>query len=211
MAVSHPCLGSLPAPYSVDKPPERCLALSWNSTHPLGSRSRSSRIWGGSLRGLTFEDLSPQLKVSTDCHLQSGALPSLQTQLLRTSAGSSFDTRVTSTPHLISASYFPPQQSRTQSLPSPLSASPLSVGHKVPRFLPHSISGTRLLLSRQPIRSWLPGHGQKCHCYHIFSQTFSDSFLSYCCGTNSNPLIVTGQAPALMPAQLCQLMSVFDP
>lgn len=88
----RPRLGPLPAPYSVDEPQERCLASSWSSTRPVGGRSRSSRIWGGSLRGPTSGDLSPLLcalmrpqpRVPPDCHLQPGALPSLQTQLLGT-------------------------------------------------------------------------------------------------------------------------------
>ena len=96
VAAPYPCLGPLPTPYSVDKPKGRCLTLSWNSTHSVGSRSGSSRIWGGSFRGPTFEDLSPlchtlmrpQLQVPPNCHLQSGALPSLQTRLLGTSARS---------------------------------------------------------------------------------------------------------------------------
>lgn len=48
-----------------------------------------------------------------------------------------------------------------RSSPSPLSASPLPIDHNVPGFLPQPVSGTCLILSRQPARSWLPRHGSK--------------------------------------------------
>lgn len=224
-----PRLGPLPAPYSADEPQERCLASSCSSTRPVGGRSGSSRIWGGSLRGPTSGDLSPpccalmrpQLRVPPDCHLQPGALPSLQTQLLGTGSWKPCEylkAKVTPTPHLISPSYLPPQKFQnpsphlllSQPLLSPLipMSRPVVSPTSCLRHMPPSLPAASQVLA-PTTQSKIPLLPYLVSSTHKPSETPSRCTAMASLANPSS--YVTCQAPALMPGQLCQLMSVFDP
>lgn len=159
--------------------------------------------------------MRPQLQVPSSCHLQPGALPSPQTQLLGTSAESPVDSSRPSSPAPDFCFPFDPTEvPEAQSSSSPLSASPLSIDHNVSWFLPHPVSGTCLLLSRQPARSWLPGYGKKNLPATVSSapKLSGTPFCPTAVAPIPNPSShVTCQAPALMPGQLCQRVSEFDP